>query len=60
MQKLLSFIKSHLFIFAFISTTLEDGSKKIVWQLMSKSVVLGFPGGSDGKESACNVKECPA
>ena len=30
MQKLLSLIRSHLFIFAFIFSTLEDGSKKIL------------------------------
>ena len=29
-QKLLSLIRSHLFIFAFVSLTLEDRSKKIV------------------------------
>ena len=30
MQKLLSFIKSHLFIFVFISITLGGGSKRIL------------------------------
>ena len=30
MQKLLSFIRSHLFIFVFISITLGGGSKKIL------------------------------
>ena len=29
-QKLLSLIRSHLFLFAFISITLGDGSKKIL------------------------------
>ena len=29
-QKLLSFFRSHLFIFVFISITLEGGSKKIL------------------------------
>ena len=29
-QKLLSFIKSHLFIFVYLSITLRDGSKKIL------------------------------
>ena len=29
-QKLLSFIRSHLFIFVFISISLGDGSKKIL------------------------------
>ena len=33
-QKLLSLIKSHLFIFAFISITLGDGSKKILLQFI--------------------------
>ena len=37
-QKLLSLIRSHLFIFGFISFTLGDGSKKIFLQFMSKSV----------------------
>ena len=41
-QKLLSLIKSHLFIFPFISITLGDGSKKILLQFMSK-IVLCFP-----------------
>ena len=36
-QKLLSLIKSHLFIFAFISITLGGGSKKILLWFMSKS-----------------------
>ena len=35
-QKLLSLIRSHLFIFVFISVTLGDGSKKILLQFMSK------------------------
>ena len=43
-QKLLSFIRSHLFIFVFISITLGGGSKKIWLQFMSEcsqaSVVL--------------------
>ena len=37
-QKLLSFIRSHLFIFVFISVTLGGGSKKILLWFMSKSV----------------------
>ena len=37
-QKLLSLIKSHLFIFLFISVTLGGGSKKILLWFMSKSV----------------------
>ena len=39
-QKLLSLIKSHLFIFVFISITLGGGSKKILLWFMSKR---GFP-----------------
>ena len=35
-QKLLSLIRSHLFISVFVSFTLEDGSKKIVLQVMSE------------------------
>ena len=42
MQKLLSLTRSHLFIFAFISFTLEDGSKKTLLQFMSKSVLPMF------------------
>ena len=36
-QKLLSLIRSHLFIFDFISITLGGGSKKILLRFMSKS-----------------------
>ena len=36
--KVLSLIKSHLFIFGFISVTLGGGSKKILLWFMSKSV----------------------
>ena len=42
MQKLLSLIRSHLFIFVFIFFTLGGGFKKILLQFMSKSV-LCFP-----------------
>ena len=42
MQKILSLIRSHLFIFVFIFITLEDGSKKILLQFMSKSVLPIF------------------
>ena len=38
MQKLLSLINSHLFIFVFIYITLGCGSKKILLWFMSKSV----------------------
>ena len=38
-QKLLSLIRSHLFIFVFISITLGDRSKKILLQLISESVL---------------------
>ena len=41
-QKLLSLIRSHLFIFAFNSVTLEEGSKKILLMFMSKSVLPMF------------------
>ena len=41
-QKLLNFIKSHLFIFVFISVTLGSGSKKIFLWFMSKSVLPTF------------------
>ena len=37
-QKLLSLIKSHLFLFVFISVTLGGGSKKILLWFVSKSV----------------------
>ena len=40
MQKLLSLIRSHLFVF--ISITLGDGSKKILLQFMSNSVLPIF------------------
>ena len=41
-QKLLSLIRSHLFIFVFIFITLRVGSKKILLQFMSKSVLPIF------------------
>ena len=41
-QKLWSFIRSHLFIFVFISITLGGGSKKILLRFMSKSVFPMF------------------
>ena len=41
-QKLLSLIKSHLFIFVFISVALGGGSKKILLCFMSKSVFPMF------------------
>ena len=41
-QKLLSLIRSHLFIFVFISITLGGKSKKILLQFMSKSVLPMF------------------
>ena len=41
-QKFLSFIRSHLFIFVFIFTILGGGSKKILLQFMSESVLLMF------------------
>ena len=44
MQKLLSSIRSHLFVFAFISFVLGDGAKKkkILLQFMSKNVLPVF------------------
>ena len=42
MQKLLSFIRSHLFIFVFIFLTLGGGSKKFLLRFMSKSVLPMF------------------
>ena len=41
-QKTLSLIKSHLFIFVFISVTLGGGSKKILLSFMSKSAFPMF------------------
>ena len=41
-QKLLSFIRSHLFIFVFIFITLGGGSKKILLRFASKSVLPMF------------------
>ena len=41
-QKLLSLIRSHLFIFVFISITVEDGWKKLLLPFMSKNVLLKF------------------
>jgi len=40
-QKLLSLIRSHLFIFVFIFITLGGGSKKILLRFMSESVSVG-------------------
>ena len=42
LQKRLSFIRFHLFIFVFISITLEGGSKKTLLWFMSKSVLPMF------------------
>ena len=41
-QKILSFIRSHLFIFVFISISLEGGSKRILLWFMALSVLLMF------------------
>ena len=41
-QKHLSLIRSHLFIFAFISIYLGGGSERIVLRFMSKSVLPMF------------------
>ena len=42
-QKLLSFIRSHLFIFVFISITLGGGSEKILLYLCHRVFCLCFP-----------------
>ena len=41
-QKLVSLIRSHWFIFAFISIALGDGPKKIFVKLMSENVLPMF------------------
>ena len=41
-QKLLSLIRPHLFIFGFISFTLGGEAKKLLLQFMSKSVARCF------------------
>ena len=41
-QKFVSIIMFHLLIFAFIFITLGNGSKKILLQFMSESVLLKF------------------
>ena len=41
-QEFLSLIKSHLFIFVYIFTTLGGGSKKILLKFISKSVLPVF------------------
>ena len=41
-QKLLSLIRSNLFIFAFVSITLGDRAKRILLRFMSKSVLPLF------------------
>ena len=42
MQKLVSLIRSHWFIFAFISVALGDGPEKIFMRLMSENVLPMF------------------
>ena len=44
--KLVSLIRSHLFIFAFISTALKDCSKKTMVQFISENVLPMFSSGS--------------
>ena len=41
-QKLLSLIRSHLFILVFISITLADEAKKILLRFMSESILPMF------------------
>ena len=63
-QTFLSVIRSHLFIFIFISITLGGGSKRILMQFMSKSVLpifsfksfIGLPWWCSGWESACRCR----
>ena len=45
-QKLLSLIKSHLFVFVFISITLEDRLKRLMLWFMSESVLPMFSSNS--------------
>ena len=47
-QKVLSLIRSHLFVFVFIFITLRGGSKKILLQFMSKSILPMFSSKSFG------------
>ena len=42
-QKLMSLVRSHLFIFAFISIALVDWPKKTLLQFMSENVLPMFP-----------------
>ena len=42
-KKLLSLIRSHLFILVFISIMLGGGSKRVLLQFVSESVLLIFP-----------------
>ena len=46
MQKFVSLMRFYLFIFAFMSFTLEEVSKKILLQSMSKGVLPMFSSGS--------------
>ena len=58
-QKLLSFIRSNLFIFGFISITLGGESKKILLGFMSKSVFPMFSSKSIIRSEERRVgKEC--
>ena len=45
-EKLVNLIRSHLFIFVFISITLGDGSKKILLLFMSKRILFMFSSGN--------------
>ena len=42
-QKLVSFIRSHWFMFVFIYVSLRDSSEKIFVRLISKNVLCMFP-----------------
>ena len=56
LQKLLNLIRSHLFIFVFISITLGGGSKKILLRFLSESVltVVSFTFGVVSMKSFLN------
>ena len=56
MQKLLSLIRSHLFIFYFISIILGDRSKEIFLQFMWKSILPKFSSKSFTVLSSCQYK----
>ena len=40
-----------------VSTEVKTQSRKIARDRLPTPVFMGFPGGSDGKESTCNVRD---